>query len=237
MDYRDFMYIPDGWVERKLREDSYQLGDGRSVYYQGAETLRDAVDLYTVLSELHGTGSPNLENTQAQLILDRLQTGGGLGEMHIGTLRGLLAKHRPAINKLRRSPDRDGQDRLAVASAGSDSRIIDPATTKEATRMTLTTEDLEADPVRRLRESRGDGLLARLGIDEDGLPVTRGDMQEARHPVEPEERIGVPLREAIAFGKIGLLEALGMDADALREHNANVPLLEALGIERYEVEL
>lgn len=110
-----------------FREAAYQLGDGRSVYYDdGRESMRDAADLYAVLPELTSGGSPNLENLQARHLLDRLQTGMGLAETHIGTLRGLLTKHKPAIDALRKSPDRDGQDPLNVASAGSDSRIITP---------------------------------------------------------------------------------------------------------------
>lgn len=110
-----------------VREASYKLGDGRHVYYDdgpsGKETLRDASDLYTVLDELHGTGSPNLENQQAVSILNRLQSGVGLGEMHIGTLRKLLTKHQTAVAALRRTRDRQGQDMLDVASDGPDSRI------------------------------------------------------------------------------------------------------------------
>lgn len=110
-----------------IREATYQLDDGRSVYYDdGRETLRDAADLYTVLAENHETGSPNLENGQARMLLDKIQQGGVLGEMHIGTLRKLLAKHSAAIAKLRKSRDRDGQDLLDVASEGPDSRIANP---------------------------------------------------------------------------------------------------------------
>ena len=113
---------------RRVREGSYQLPDGRAVYFDdGRETLRDAADLYAVLPETTATGSPNLENLQARHILDRLQTGMGLGETHIGTLRALLSKHKRRVDALRASPDRHGQDPLEVASAGSDSRII-PAT-------------------------------------------------------------------------------------------------------------
>lgn len=108
-----------------IREAAYDLPDGRSVYYDnGRETLQDAADLYTVLAENHKTGSPNLENGQARMILDALQSGGRLGEMQIGTLRKLLAKHAAAIAKLRKSKDRDGQNLLSVASEGPDSRII-----------------------------------------------------------------------------------------------------------------
>lgn len=115
-----------------MREATYQLHDGRHVYYDdGHETLRDAADLYRVLNEQHKTGSPNIENQRARTILARLQSGAGLGEMHIGTLRGLLAKHGPAIAKARASGNADGQDLLAMASAGPDSRIT-PATSQEA---------------------------------------------------------------------------------------------------------
>lgn len=111
-----------------FREATYQLADGRSVYYDdGRDSLRDAADLYAVLPELTSpVGSPNLENLQARHILDRMQTGEGLGETHIATLRGLLAKHAPKIAALRRSKDRHGQDLLATGSAGSDARITSP---------------------------------------------------------------------------------------------------------------
>lgn len=114
--------------ESRLREASYDLGDGRSVYFDdGKESLRDAADLYAVLEELHGTGSPNLENMQARYILDRMQQGGGLGEVHLNTLRDLTAKHAAKIAALRRTPDRRGQDMLHVATAGPEGRIHDPA--------------------------------------------------------------------------------------------------------------
>jgi hypothetical protein len=109
-----------------LREAAYQVADGRAVYYDdGPQTLRDAADLGAVLDENHSTGSPNLENLQARNLLDRLQTGQGLSEHHIGTLRGLLSKHAAKIDAFRKR-GRDGQDSLAQASAGSDSRIINP---------------------------------------------------------------------------------------------------------------
>jgi hypothetical protein len=108
------------------REAAYALPDGRQVWYDdGRESLRDAADLYAVLPEILGAdGSPNLENLQARHILDRLQTGQGLGEVHIATLRGLLSKHKAKIDEHRRSPDRGGQDMLTLASDGPDARII-----------------------------------------------------------------------------------------------------------------
>lgn len=110
---------------RRLHEATYQLADGRSVWYDdGRESLRDAADLYAVLDEQHRTGSPNLENQQALTILNRLQSGQGLAEVHVGTLQKLLAKHQPAIDRLRASRDRQGQDLLDVASDGPDSRIL-----------------------------------------------------------------------------------------------------------------
>lgn len=117
-------------VALRILEATYQLGDGRSVFYDdGKESLRDAADLYAVLPESTAGGSPNLENLQARHILDRLQTGMGLGETHIATMRHLLTKHKAAIDQLRRNPDRDGQDPLNVGSAGSDARIIHPKET------------------------------------------------------------------------------------------------------------
>jgi hypothetical protein len=114
----------------RVLEATYQLHDGRSVFYDdGRETVRDAADLYAALPETTPGGSPNLENLQARHLLDRLQTGQGLAETHIATLRKLLAKHKTAIDQLRRSSDRAGQDPLELGSAGSDARIINPKET------------------------------------------------------------------------------------------------------------
>lgn len=116
--------MADEQVQRLL-EAAYHLSDGRSVYYDdGRETIRDAADLYAVLPETTSSGSPNLENLQARHLLDRVQTGQGLAETHIATLRKLLKKHRVAVDRLRQSKDRRGQDPLDVGSAGSDARII-----------------------------------------------------------------------------------------------------------------
>lgn len=109
-----------------IREASYEIPDGSRVWYDGGDAIRDASDVYTVLSELHGTGSPNLENTQARQLVDHLQRGGGLGEMQIGLLRRLMGKHRPAVDRLRASRDKDGQDLLNVPPAGAENRIIPP---------------------------------------------------------------------------------------------------------------
>lgn len=110
----------------QIREAAYELGDGRSVWYDAGDAIRDATDLYTVLGENHHTGSPNLENAQAREILELLQRGGGLGEVHVGTLRKLIGKHRASIDRLRRSKDRDGQDMLSMAPDGPAARIIEP---------------------------------------------------------------------------------------------------------------
>jgi hypothetical protein len=117
----------DHLIDWALREAAYELPDGRAVWYDdGRESLQDAADVYAVLPEtLTATGSPNLENLQARHILDRLQTGQGLGEVHIATLRGLLSKYRAQVDALRRSPDRRGQDMLALAPDGPAARIID----------------------------------------------------------------------------------------------------------------
>lgn len=113
-------------LAKRLREAAYDLPDGRKVWFDAGDALRDAVDLYTVLSELHGTGSPNIENLQARTLLEQLQRGGSLSEVDIGTLRRLLARHGTRVELLRRRKDRGGQDLLDVPSAGPDSRIIQP---------------------------------------------------------------------------------------------------------------
>lgn len=97
---------------RRLREGALGLADGRSVYYQDDDTLRDAADLYAVLAETHATGSPNLENEQARGFVERLQSGGLLADVEIGRFLELLDKYADEIAVLRASPDRQGQDYL-----------------------------------------------------------------------------------------------------------------------------
>jgi hypothetical protein len=107
-----------------LREGEVPLDNGRTAYYQDAETLRDALDLYAVLAADHATGSPNLENDQALDMVKTLQSGAFLGESQLARLFELLGKYRDPIEALRASPDREGQDFLHVPE-GDSARIID----------------------------------------------------------------------------------------------------------------
>lgn len=110
---------------RSTTEATYGEPGGTQVWYDnGHDAIRDATDLYTVLEEQHGTGSPNLENLQARDLVGHLQRGAGLGEVQIGLLRRLLAKHQAEIDQLRSSRDRDGQDVLDVPEGGAHERII-----------------------------------------------------------------------------------------------------------------
>lgn len=110
-----------------IREATYSLPDGRQVWYDAGDAIRDVSDLYSVLEEESGTGSPNLENTQARSMLEHLQRGGTLAEAQIGLLRRLLIKHRARLEAFRR--DRDGQDILDVPDGSPAHRIIDPQET------------------------------------------------------------------------------------------------------------
>lgn len=107
-----------------MREATYGEPATGQVWYDNGDAIRDVSDLYTVLSELHSTGSPNLENMQARGLLEHLQRGGKLGDTQIAVLRGLLGKHHAAIGRLRRSRDRDGQDILNVPDVGAQARIV-----------------------------------------------------------------------------------------------------------------
>jgi hypothetical protein len=90
------------------------------VYFQDAETLRDAVDLLAVTKELHApTGSQNLENDQALIIVKAIQAHGLLSDSNLETLRKLVAKYRPQIDALRAKPDRAGQNYLDVPDGAS----------------------------------------------------------------------------------------------------------------------
>lgn len=102
----------------RVREGSYALPDGRAVYFNDGQTLRDVSDLYTILHENHSTGSPNLENEQAKAMLDQVQRGGKLDDTQIGVLVKLMGKYHAQMAALRKSPDREGQDILAVPENG-----------------------------------------------------------------------------------------------------------------------
>lgn len=118
------MLLADCDLAGRFREGSF-VGptDGGRVYFQDADTLRDAIDLYSVVSELAASGSPNVENQQALSLVSTLQggtglatvTGGGvLSAVEVGQLLALMDKYSGEIAALRASPDRDGQDLLAV---------------------------------------------------------------------------------------------------------------------------
>lgn len=112
---------------RLMREATMELAGGESVYYQTSDpedTLRDALDLYTVIPEDYRTGSESLENKQAMQFVAVLQSGGLLAEVDLGVFLGLLSKYRDEIAALRASPDREGQDHLAI-DATPNARIID----------------------------------------------------------------------------------------------------------------
>lgn len=113
----DLALIPDFVLDR-LREGSYALPDGRAVYYEDAQTLTDALDLYTVLDEDHDTGSPNIENEQAKAFAGQLQSGVGLSGVQVGRLRQLVKEHWAEIEALR-ARNRRGQNLVDVPDAAS----------------------------------------------------------------------------------------------------------------------
>jgi hypothetical protein len=243
-----------------LREATYQLHDGRHVYYDdgpmGRQTLRDAADLYACLEENHATGSPNLENMQARHILDRLQTGAGLGQVHLNTLVGLLKKHKDAIEALRKASNRDGQDVLDVAPDGPDGGVVDPHALPPKTQEAVALRAESGSFMKHLRESKegeqmngelagtreaaDSDLLALAGIQTSEL-VAVEDTTPAPPAVAPEatrQLRGMSFREAVLMGEMSVLEAVSPDGlKRLREINerngvtAEVSLLEVLGID------
>lgn len=248
----------------RLREASMELHDGRHVYYDdgpmGRATLQDAADLSAVLAENHTTGSPNLENMQARHILDRLQTGQGLGQVHLGTLVSLLRKHRGQVEQYRATRNRDGQDPMVVASDGAGAGITKagdlPARTQEAA---LAEDDWAVDSASRyiektedralrgtlkelvrLREEAsrpraGDDLLAAIGLGEtapdSGTTETSKDAQPVR-----EGRAGLSIRDAMLYGNLSITEALGLDGGAalrrFQEAHGGGDLMAALGFDQ-----
>ncbi len=124
MDLHELQATAD-WLGRDLlsvvREGTY--GVGQQVYYEDANTYKDVTDLYTVLSQEIGNGTPNLENSQVEGIAASIQDGYPLSDVEIGVLQRLLAKYKTQIDALRASPDHAGQDYLAVPDPGT-ARIV-----------------------------------------------------------------------------------------------------------------
>jgi hypothetical protein len=96
----------------RLREGTYQAG-GHTVYFQDADTLRDAADLYAVLREDAENGSPNLENDLVRAWVAQLQSGQLLDDVQLAKLFELMDTYAPQIAAYRASGDRT-QDILNV---------------------------------------------------------------------------------------------------------------------------
>jgi hypothetical protein len=97
-----------------LREGSYEVPGVGPIYFQDADTLQDASDLYAILEETSTTGSPNLENDLVRSFVEKLQGGGSLSGEQLGKLLQLLQKHRDAVDERRANPNPDGQDLMDV---------------------------------------------------------------------------------------------------------------------------
>lgn len=88
----------------RLREGTFKSA-GHTVYFQDAQTLRDAADLWAVLKEHATTGSPNVENELAQSFVEILQTGSTLTNTQLGKLLQMLKRHAGEIRAYRASSD------------------------------------------------------------------------------------------------------------------------------------
>src|SRR5437870_2651234 len=84
----------------RVREGTYQLADGREIYFQDGSTYRDLSDLYSVLSNQKPDGTINLENAQVESLATQMLSGYPLSDVEIGVLRKLLAKYNDRIAAL-----------------------------------------------------------------------------------------------------------------------------------------
>jgi len=107
----------------RVREGTYGAPGQPQVYFEDASTYADVTDLYSVLAQERGNGTPNLENSQIEGIAASIQDGYLLSDVEIGVLQRLLAKYREQIDALRASPDHEGQDYTAVPDPGT-ARIV-----------------------------------------------------------------------------------------------------------------
>lgn len=107
----------------RVREGTYGAPGQPQVYYEDADTYADVTDLYTVLENARGNGTPNLENAQVEDLATSILSGHALSDVQIGVLQRLLDKYQASIQELRGSPDRDGQDYTSVPDPGT-ARIV-----------------------------------------------------------------------------------------------------------------
>jgi hypothetical protein len=118
--------------------------------------------------------------------------------------------------------DKDtGHERLAESALqvlGGAARSQDPEERKDAIRTAVVT----------LREidARDPALLVQLGMSREELEGIARDVGLAAAA-----RDGLSIETAVQAREIRLSEAMGMDREDRRAHNANVPLLEACGID------
>jgi hypothetical protein len=118
----DIDTLLEGPVTVKLREGTYEAGKSHIVYYQDADTFKDAAHLSAVLSAAAPTGSPNLENDMVLAFLETMQQGNSLNNEQLAKLLELLDEYRDEIAAYRADPD-TSQDLTAVPD-GNSARII-----------------------------------------------------------------------------------------------------------------
>ena len=103
----------------RVREGTYGAPGQPTVYYEDGSTWRDLTDLYTVLDQERGNGTPNLENSELENMLATVKGGYPLTVVQIGMLKRLLAKYQPAVDALRAKDGKEGQDYSAVPDPGT----------------------------------------------------------------------------------------------------------------------
>lgn len=103
----------------RVREGVYGAPGQPQVCFEDGDTYKDVTDLYTVLDQERGNGTPNLENSQVEGIAASIQDGYPLSNVEIGVLQRLLAKYKERIAALRASADQEGQDYTSVPDPGT----------------------------------------------------------------------------------------------------------------------
>jgi hypothetical protein len=108
-------------LDQRLREGTF--GGAKygtpEVFYEDSSTYADVADLYSILDQNRGTGSPSLENAQIENLAETMMRGKSLSDVQIGVLKQLMAKYKTRIEKLRASPDREGQDYTSSPDPGT----------------------------------------------------------------------------------------------------------------------
>lgn len=148
-------------VPRPERTRMRELGSyglpGKEVAFEDEGAYKDVCDLFSVLDQNRDTGSPSLENRQAESLGATMQEGKPLSTVQIGLLRELMARHQSEIDALRASPEYAGQNYTSTPDPGR-ARMVESARGEQVS-LQPSSQQSDASPGQHLCPDCSKGLL------------------------------------------------------------------------------